>query len=61
MGSQKFSAALNGSEQGGRTMQVSPEQFMEQGNLLLREAIPPAPLEQLRADFETLVGRQRKI
>lgn len=42
-------------------MQVSPEQFMEQGNLLLREAIPPAPLEQLRADFETLVGRQRKI
>ena len=42
-------------------MQVSPEQFMEQGYLVLREVILPARLEQLRADFETLVGRQRRI
>ena len=42
-------------------MQVSREQFMEQGYLVLRDVIPPDQLEQLRADFETLVGRQRKI
>jgi len=42
-------------------MQVSREQFMEQGYLALREVIPPARLEQLRADFETLVGRRRRI
>ena len=42
-------------------MQVSREQFMEQGYLVLREVIPPDRLEQLRAEFETLVGRQRKI
>ena len=42
-------------------MQVSREQFMEQGYLVLREVIPPDRLEQMRADFETLVGRQRKI
>ena len=42
-------------------MQVSPEQFMEQGYLVLREVIPPTRLEQLRADFEALVGRQRRI
>ena len=42
-------------------MQVSPEQFMEQGYLVLRDDLPPARLEQLRADFEALVGRQRRI
>ena len=42
-------------------MQVSREQFMELGYLVLREVIPPDRLEQLRADFETLVGRQRRI
>ena len=42
-------------------MQVSREQLMEQGYLVLREVIPPAQLEQLRTDFETLVGRQRRI
>ena len=42
-------------------MQVSREQFMEQGYLVLREVIPPDRLEPLRADFETLVGRQRTI
>ncbi len=42
-------------------MQVSPEQYMERGYLVLREVIPPDRLEQLRADFETMVGRQRKI
>ncbi|MCY3899926.1 MAG: hypothetical protein OXI52_08300 [Caldilineaceae bacterium] len=35
-------------------MQISREQFMEQGYLALREVIPPARLEQLQADFETL-------
>ena len=42
-------------------MQVCRELFMEQGYLVLREVIPPERLEQLRADFETLVGRQRRI
>ena len=42
-------------------MQVSREQLMEQGYLVLREVIPPARLEQLRADFETLVERQKRI
>ena len=44
MGSQKFSAALNGSEQGERTMQVSREQFMELGYLALREVTPAGPV-----------------
>ena len=42
-------------------MQVSREQLMEQGYLVLREVIPPARLEQLRADFETLVEKQKRI
>ena len=42
-------------------MQVNREQFVEQGYVVLREVIPPERLEQLRADFETLVDRQRRI
>ena len=42
-------------------MQVNREQFLEQGYLVLREVIPPDRLEQLRAGFETLVDRQRRI
>ena len=42
-------------------MQVNRQQFLEQGYLVLREVIPPNRLQQLRADFEVLVGRQRKI
>ncbi len=42
-------------------MQVNRQQFMEQGYLIVREVIPPERLEQLRADFETLVDRQRRI
>ena len=42
-------------------MQVNRQQFLEQGYLVLREIIPTDRLQQLRADFEVLVGRQRKI
>ena len=42
-------------------MEIDRKQFMEQGYLVLREIIPPERLEQLRADFETLVDRQRRI
>ena len=42
-------------------MQVNRQQFMEQGYLVVPEVIPPERLEQLRADFETLVDRQRRI
>ena len=42
-------------------MQVNRQQFLEQGYLVLREVIPPNRLQQLRADFETLVERQKTI
>ena len=42
-------------------MQINRQQFLEQGYLVLREVIAPDRLEQLRADFETLVDRQRRI
>ena len=42
-------------------MEIDRKQFMEQGYLVLREIIPPERLEQLRADFETLVDRQRRV
>ena len=42
-------------------MQVNRQQFLEQGYLVLREIIPPDRLRQLRADFEVLVERQKRI
>ncbi len=42
-------------------MQVNRQQFLEQGYLVLREVIPPDRLRQLRADFEVLVERQKRI
>lgn len=42
-------------------MEVDRQQFMEKGYLVVPEVIPPERLEQLRADFETLVDRQRRI
>ena len=42
-------------------MQVNRQQFLEQGYLVLREVIPSDRLSQLRADFEVLVERQKRI
>ena len=42
-------------------MQFNRDQFMEEGYLVLREVIPPAELEDLRAGYERMVDRQREI
>ena len=42
-------------------MQLNRDQFMEEGYLVLREVVPPAELEDLRAGYERMVDRQRGI
>jgi len=42
-------------------MKVSRDQLLEDGYLILREVIPPAQLDGLRANVETLIDRQRVI
>jgi ectoine hydroxylase-related dioxygenase (phytanoyl-CoA dioxygenase family) len=42
-------------------MRVDSGQFLEDGFLVLREVVPAAQLEGLRAGFETLVERQREV
>ena len=42
-------------------MQLNQDQFMEEGYLVLREVIPPAELEDLRAGYERMVDRQRGL
>lgn len=42
-------------------MDVDREQFIEQGYLILRDVIPPADLEDLRATNEVLVERQKEV
>ena len=42
-------------------MQFNRDQFMEEGYLVLREVVPPAELEDLRAGYERMVDRQRGI
>lgn len=42
-------------------MQVDYQQFLKDGYLILREVVPPAMLDQLRASYETLVDRKRKF
>ena len=42
-------------------MLIDPEQFLEDGYVILRNVIPPDRLDELRASFETLVDRQQAI
>ncbi len=42
-------------------MKVSPEQLLDEGFIILREVVPPAQLDELRASVETLVDRQKAI
>ena len=42
-------------------MKVDREQFIDQGYLILRDVIPPAKLEELRATNEILVERQKAV
>ena len=42
-------------------MEIDRRKFLEQGYLVLREVIAREQLEQLRRDFEVLVGKQRRI
>ena len=40
---------------------VDPQQFLDDGYLVLRGVIPPGQLGELRASFEVLVERQGAI
>ena len=42
-------------------MKVNRTQFMEEGYLVVREAIPPEELDSLRESYELMVSRQREI
>ena len=42
-------------------MQIDPQQFLDDGYVILRNVIPPDRLDDLRASFETLVDRQQAI
>ena len=42
-------------------MQIDPEQFLDDGFVILKNVIPPERLDELRASFETLVDRQQAI
>ena len=42
-------------------MQVNPQQWVDDGYIILREVIPPDRLESLRTSYETLVERQHQI
>ena len=42
-------------------MDIDPDQFLDDGYVILRNVIPPDRLDELRASFETLVDRQQAI
>ncbi|MDE2867703.1 MAG: phytanoyl-CoA dioxygenase family protein [Chloroflexota bacterium] len=42
-------------------MKIDPEQFLDDGFVILKHVIPPERLDELRASFETLVDRQQAI
>ena len=42
-------------------MHVDPQQFIDDGYVIVRECLPPDLLDQLRDSFATLVERQREI
>ena len=46
---------------GEARMKVNPQQLLEDGFIILRQVIPPAQLDPLRASFEELVERQREV
>ena len=42
-------------------MKVDPQQFIENGYVIVRDCVPPGQLDELRDSFEVLVDRQRAI
>ena len=42
-------------------MKVDPQQFIEDGFVIVRECVPPERLDELRDSFEVLIDRQRAI
>ena len=42
-------------------MKVNRDQFLEDGYIILRNAIPPDQLDELRAAYEIMVERQKII
>ena len=42
-------------------MKIDPEQFLNDGFVILKNVIPPDRLDELRASFEVLVDRQQAI
>ena len=43
------------------SIQVDPQQMLDDGYIVLRDVIPPGRLAELRASFEELVERQKAI
>ena len=46
---------------GAQPIQIDPEQFLDDGFVILKNVVPPERLDELRASFETLVDRQQAI
>ena len=42
-------------------MQVNPQQWVDDGYIILRQVVPPDRLDSLRASYEKLVERQHQI
>ena len=42
-------------------MQINPQQWVDDGYIILRQVVPPDRLESLRASYEKLVERQHQI
>ena len=42
-------------------MKVDPQQLIDDGYIVLRQAVPPDLLEALRTNFEILVEKQKKV
>ena len=42
-------------------MQVNPQQLLDDGFIILRQVVPPEQLDSLRASYETIVERQKRI
>lgn len=42
-------------------MQVNPQQWLDDGYIILRQVVPPDRLKSLRASYEKLVERQHQI
>ena len=50
-----------GRASGAQPIEIDPEQFLDDGFVILKSVVPPERLDELRASFEMLVDRQQAI